>query len=52
MTEQIIIYPQKGPQEQFINLSDDINIAFYGGKHCATFRSNASKETPLIAGKP
>lgn len=36
MDEQVIISPQPGPQEDFINLPNDmegekINIAFYGG---------------------
>ena len=29
--EQVLISPQKGAQEQFVNLPTDINIVFYGG---------------------
>jgi hypothetical protein len=32
MSESIIIAPQPGPQEQFVNLRDNIPLVFYGGE--------------------
>lgn len=35
-----LIQPQKGPQDQFSNMWDEIPLVFYGGEICASLLGN------------